>query len=191
MLPLFIIFGLLILAGTACRFLAADKPNNVELGEFSEYPVLAAVNIYEGAMIGLQVSSGYARPLETGDVFVGHAMDRADNTSGANGAIRVKVRVGIYRSQQTITSVAVTDVDKPVFASADDTLTLTQSTNVRVGRVARHVGTNTFVVEFQTSPGTVAHIPNPSGGATIDAEARTAINAILVALESYGIVRNA
>lgn len=32
-----------------------------------------------------------------------------------------------------------------------------------------------------------AHIADPSGGATVDAEARTAINAILAALEAHGI----
>lgn len=31
------------------------------------------------------------------------------------------------------------------------------------------------------------HVINPTGGTTIDAEARTAINAILVALETFGI----
>lgn len=33
-----------------------------------------------------------------------------------------------------------------------------------------------------------AHIADPTGGATEDAEARTAINAILVALENVGIL---
>lgn len=33
-----------------------------------------------------------------------------------------------------------------------------------------------------------AHIADPTGGVTQDAEARTAINSILVALESYGFV---
>lgn len=33
-----------------------------------------------------------------------------------------------------------------------------------------------------------AHIADPSGGGTVDAEARTAINAILVALESFGFL---
>ncbi|MCP5524729.1 MAG: hypothetical protein H7A46_24655 [Verrucomicrobiales bacterium] len=33
-----------------------------------------------------------------------------------------------------------------------------------------------------------AHIPDPSGGSTVDAEARGAIAAILVALEGKGLV---
>ncbi|MHB1334514.1 MAG: hypothetical protein ACYCXQ_00970 [Candidatus Humimicrobiaceae bacterium] len=40
----------------------------------------------------------------------------------------------------------------------------------------------------KVASGTVhAHVADPSGGATNDAEARTAINAILAALEAFGI----
>jgi hypothetical protein len=38
-----------------------------------------------------------------------------------------------------------------------------------------------------TPPAQAAHIADPSGGSTVDAESRTAINAILVALEAIGI----
>lgn len=37
------------------------------------------------------------------------------------------------------------------------------------------------------TPAQAAHIADPAGGATQDAEARTAINAILAALENAGI----
>lgn len=33
----------------------------------------------------------------------------------------------------------------------------------------------------------LAHIANPSSGSTVDAEARTAINAILTAMETHGL----
>ena len=36
-----------------------------------------------------------------------------------------------------------------------------------------------------------SHIADPTGGTTIDAEARTAINAIIVALEAFGITASA
>lgn len=183
--------GILILAGTVIRALTADTPTNFLTGDLASYPVLANTTIYEGAMVGLQVSTGYARPLASGDVFIGHALARVENNPGASGAKSVTVRRGRYVSQCTLTSVAVTDTDKPVFASADDTLTLTPGSNVCVGRVAGYVGTNTCLVEFNTSPGAVAHIANPSDGTTIDTEARTAINSILAALEAQGITRNA
>jgi hypothetical protein len=38
-----------------------------------------------------------------------------------------------------------------------------------------------------TAPAQAAHIADPAGGATVDAEARTAINSILVALENIGV----
>jgi hypothetical protein len=41
------------------------------------------------------------------------------------------------------------------------------------------------------TPAQAVHIADPSGGATVDAEARTAINAILVALEGVGITADA
>ncbi len=34
-----------------------------------------------------------------------------------------------------------------------------------------------------------SHIGNPTGGLTVDAEARTAINSILTALENFGLVK--
>ena len=39
-----------------------------------------------------------------------------------------------------------------------------------------------------TPPAQPAHIADASGGSTVDAEARTAINAVLAALESLGLV---
>jgi hypothetical protein len=52
------------------------------------------------------------------------------------------------RVQLPITSFDVTDVGKPVFASDDDTFTLTQSTNSHVGKAVRFVATGTVIVEF-------------------------------------------
>ena len=41
---------------------------------------------------------------------------------------------------------------------------------------------------FVTPMPQAAHIPDPDGGTTVDAEARAAINAILAALEGKGVV---
>lgn len=191
MFTLLLTIAVFIAAASVLGALSADSPTNFLTGELASYPVLGNTTIYEGAMVGLQTSSGYVRPLASGDVFVGHALARVENNPGANGAKTVIVRRGRYVAKCTLTSVAITDTDKPVFASADDTLTLTQSTNVLVGRIAGYVGTNTCYVEFNTSPGAVAHIANPSGGSTVDTECRTAVNSILIALESQGITRNA
>ncbi|HPD15802.1 MAG TPA: hypothetical protein PLE19_12680 [Planctomycetota bacterium] len=173
--------GLLCIVGLA---LSADTPYVQDVGEigWNELPVLASTTIYEGAMVGMQTSSGYARGLVAGDVFRGHARQKADNSAGANGAINVSVLRGRYLLRVTLANVAITDVGKTVFASADDTLTLTQATGSRVGVIRRYVTTNTCIVEFQTEEGIESDIPfviganaNTAGSAPVLSATRTAI----------------
>lgn len=117
-------------------------------GEESEAPVKGLTTIYQGGMLGL--TSGYARELVAGDTFIGHAREYIDNSAGSDGDVTVAIIRGIYRLQVTLTGVAITDVGKIVYASADDTLTLTPGSNSMVGIVARYVTTNTAIVEFRT-----------------------------------------
>lgn len=68
----------------------------------------------------------------------------------------------------------------------ESTITTTVGTNLIVGGDIDHNGAGLGL--FGVAPAAQsAHIADPSGGATIDAEARTAIDAILVVLESYGL----
>jgi len=130
--------------------LSANSPLPLEIGDFNELPA-DAVRIFEGSMCVIE-PDGYVNTLQalaTGSVFVGHAFAECNNSAGSAGDLNVKLRTGRYRMQVTITSVAITDVGKEVYASADATYTLTKGTNVRVGRVHRYVTTNTCVVEFQ------------------------------------------
>lgn len=131
--------------------LAADKPRAFELGTIQEYPVIATDIIYEGAAVG-ENASGYARPLVAGDVFLGFAESKVDNSTGAAGDKRVRVR---RRGQVEIPvagATAVTANDQPlVYASDDDTFTLTASTNSIIGRVSRWVSSGVCVVEFDAA----------------------------------------
>ena len=124
-------------------------------GEQSEYSQ-AAVAIYEGAILG-DNASGYARGLVAGDAFIGHSLEYYDNSAGSAGDHKIKRARGRYRLEVTLTGVAITDVGKPVYASDDATLTLTQGTSL-VGVVDRYVTTNTAIVEFETNdPGDTIH----------------------------------
>jgi len=136
--------------------LTANTPLTFIRGEQSEYPQAAAV-VYEGAILG-DNGSGYARCLVAGDPFVGHSMEYYDNSAGSAGDNKIKRMRGRYRLEVTITSVAITDVGKAVYASADDTLTLTAGANSRVGVVERYVTTNTAIVDFQTHEQSDANI---------------------------------
>jgi hypothetical protein len=126
--------------------LSADTPRVYELGTINEVPVKASTTIYEGAAVGM--TSGYARGLVAGDDFAGFAQRQADNSAVAvDGAIDCTV-ISKGLIQLTITGVAVTDIGYPVYASADGTVTLTQSTNSYIGVVYRYVTTDTAIVAF-------------------------------------------
>lgn len=128
--------------------LATDKPRAFEHADFNEIPVVATDIIYEGAAVGLD-GSGNARPLVAGDQFVGFAESKVDNSAGAAGDknVRVRERGKIELSVTGVT--AATDVGDSVYASDDDTFTLTPSTNSRIGKVHRFVSGTTVVVKFQ------------------------------------------
>jgi hypothetical protein len=138
----------LVLAMTT---LAGNKARAYELGDAQEYPVVATDIIYEGAAVG-ENASGYARPLVAGDPFLGFAMRRADNAAGVAGAIGVEVKRRGQIQLPVAGATAVTANDRPlVYASDDDTFTLTASTNSIIGRVSRWVSSGICVVEFDAA----------------------------------------
>ena len=151
--------------------LAADSVRDYELGTINELPVIANDIIYEGAAVG-DNASGYARPLVAADPFRGFAESICDNTGGAAGDKRVRVRAeGLVKLP--ITALAITDVGKDVFASDDDTFTLTQSTNTHIGYVYRWVSTGYGIIKFKANDGYIVELTDSSGGA-----AGNTINAI-------------
>ena len=127
--------------------LAADQPREYGMGDYDDYPVIASDIIYQGAAVG-ENASGYARPLAAGDPFLGFAEGQVDNSAGAAGAktVRVKTR-GVIKLP--ISAIAITANDRPlVYASDDNTFTLTASTNTPIGRVRRWISTGYAMVEF-------------------------------------------
>ena len=128
--------------------LTDNTPLTCIRGEQSQLPA-AAVKIYEGAILG-DNALGYARGLVAGDPFRGHSVEYIDNTLGSAGDQAVTCLTGQYRLEVTLSGVAITDVGRDVYASADDTYTLVANGNSRVGKVARYVTTSTAIVEFNT-----------------------------------------
>ena len=146
--------------------LATNKPRTWEIGADHDVPVTGSDIIFEGAAVG-DNGSGYARPLVAGDPFRGFAVEKADNSAGSAGDKDVKVR---RRGTVVlaISGLAITDVGKDVFASDDDTFTLTQGSNTRVGYVARWVATGSGVVAFDAEAGRQAELTDSSGGSAND-----------------------
>lgn len=147
--------------------LATDKPRAYELGEFNSFPVIAADIIYEGAVVG-DNGSGFARPLAAGDPFLGFAIEKVDNSAGAAGDKRVRVH-DEGKIRLPIASLAITDRGKPVYASDDDTFTLTASTNTYVGSVVRWEATGFGIIAFNAKRGgAITALTDSSGGTPAD-----------------------
>lgn len=130
--------------------LAENTPRVYAIGDELGYPVIASDIIYEGAAVG-ENGSGYARPLVAGDAFLGFALDKVDNSSGAAGDVNIQVRSKGY-IVLPISSVAITANDRPiVYASDDNTFTLTAGSNSPIGVVAQWESTGYAIVEFDAA----------------------------------------
>lgn len=142
--------------------LAADAPRDYFQGDFHEYPVIATDIIYQGAAIG-DNGSGYARPLVAGDPFRGFAELKADNAAGAAGDIYVRSRTrGDIRL--AINALAITDVGKDVYASDDNTFTLTAGSNTRIGYVHSWEQTGYGIIRFESTSGVMTELTDNTGG---------------------------
>jgi hypothetical protein len=131
--------------------LAANKPRAYEIGDHNDLPMVATDIIYEGAAVG-DNGAGLARPLVAADPFLGFAVRQADNAAGAASAARVLVK---QRGEivLSVTGVAsADDVGQTVYASDDDTFTLTSTSNSSIGKVARWISGTTCVVYFEAVP---------------------------------------
>lgn len=130
--------------------LTANKERVYGVGDKLGYPVAAATKIYKNAAVG-EDEAGYARPLQAGDKFLGFAQDRADNSDGAAGELSTWVKSKGY-VELPITDLAITANDRPlVYASDDDTFTLTGTNNSLVGSVAQFLSAGFAVIEFNAS----------------------------------------
>lgn len=149
--------------------LAADKPRIIEIPDYNDLAVVASDIIYEGAAVG-DNGTNAARPLSAGDRFVGFCEAKVDNSSGAAGAKTVRVRTR-GRVQLPISGFDVGDLGKAVYASDDDTFTLTQSTNSHIGKAVRFIATGTAMVAYDADnppPGALTELTDSSGGTAND-----------------------
>lgn len=129
--------------------LAVATPQVYELGDHNDIGVIASDIIYEGSAVG-DNASGYARPLVAGDPFLGFAQVDVDNSSGSAGDKSVRVnRKGAI--QLAVTSVAITDVGRPVYASDDNTFALA-GIGTKVGYVKRFVSSGVAIVAYSDEP---------------------------------------
>lgn len=127
--------------------LSADSPRVFENTgghpDYNEIPAIASDIIYAGAAVGESSTNGTGRPLEGGDNFMGFCIEKCDNSSGSAADKNIKVlQSGVARL--TVTGVDnVNDYDATVYATDDDTFTLTASGASSIGKVKRVINTST------------------------------------------------
>lgn len=93
-------------------------------GDEVSLPVLESAVIYKGSAVGV-TAAGYARALVGGDTFKGFAVAGADNLAGASGDSDVDVRQeGMFRLAIAGADVSA-NAGAPVYATDDNTFTLT------------------------------------------------------------------
>lgn len=155
-------------------------------------PVAASTTLYAGTLV-FEDANGYFNDDTASGVnkFAGINVTLADNSGGAAGDKNCELhRKG--RFLLTGSSFAQSSVGKKVHASDNYTLTLTPgATTCYVGVITEYISSTKVVVEIDCERAPSAHLADVTGGATTDAEARTAIAAILDVLEAQGLVKPA
>lgn len=121
---------------------------NTPEGVVIDLPLGASETVYKGGFVSLDAGDLFGAPLAAGEAFVGIALEKVVSGS-SNGASTCKVLTGAV-FQQAITSIAQADIGKLVYASDDQTLTLTSTSNSQVGRIINVPATGTAVVWMKT-----------------------------------------
>lgn len=170
-------------------------------GEIVSHPVIETDIVYEGALVKVN-ADGYLAPCaaELGAVFAGVAVEKVDNSAGANGDKSCRVyKKGIFLL--TGSSLARTDIGQAVYAADDQTITKTNAADLqRVGVIVEFVSSTKVWVKIEPHVmGLEAHIADvattaatnssPYGYAQAQADAvLSRINAILVVLRKHKMI---
>lgn len=128
----------------------AKNTNRVkEIGPVNELPVVAGSVIYLGS--ACSSLGGYTRALSASESFLGFAEEGVDNTEGSNGERRVRLLTSGLIVLNVTGAVGTSDLGASVYASDDDTFTLTAAGNSLVGTVYRHEFGERCVVSFRAT----------------------------------------
>ncbi len=114
-----------------------------------EFAVGAGSKIFVGAIV-MRNATGYAvkGATATGQVALGVAQELADNTAGADGAIKVKVRRGLHRFANDGT-ITIADIGATAYIVDDQTVADNNGTGTRsAAGTIRDVDTTGVWVEF-------------------------------------------
>lgn len=129
-----------------------DRATPIRSSEDFEFPVAASTKIFRGTIAVIN-ASGYLTKGITATTLkaVGVASDLADNSAGANGAIRCKVRRGCFRLANSASADLITlaDVGADCYIVDDQTVAKTNGSATRsVAGKIRDVDSDGVWVDF-------------------------------------------
>lgn len=130
--------------------LTKDVVRTYELGDINELPVLGGEKIYQGSAVGASPENGYARSLQPDDKFIGFAEDNIDTINSSDGQknVRVRKRGSIILE---IAGASLSDVGKSVYATNDNSFTLSPTNAVYIGQISRFEFDDRVLVDFNSS----------------------------------------
>jgi len=109
--------------------------------------VKAGAKMYKGALAGLDRATGFVRPLNPTDQFQGIVYCACDNTAGANGDREVTLFTqGDF--EFALTGATRTLIGRCVFATDDNTLTLSGASASYVGQIIDSPATGKIIVRI-------------------------------------------
>jgi hypothetical protein len=117
--------------------------------ELRALPIKASTSVYKGALLGIDSGTGCVRGLVAGDAFAGISYEEMSNGTATDGAVKVRAyTVGDF--EVPLGSAAQSNNGALVYASADDTFTLTSTDNSAVGRQVDAVGSDKIVLRIKS-----------------------------------------
>jgi len=133
--------------------LTEDRNTPYREGVELEYDVAASTKIFGGSLVCLN-ATGYAVPgADTASFkFAGVAQEQVDNTGGADGDKKIRVRkTGIHRFAAS--GMTIADIGKPAFVSDDQTVAKSGLTNwVGCGRIDEFISATEVGVDIEAEP---------------------------------------
>ena len=114
--------------------LTAARSTPAAQGDIRRVPLPANGKIFQGGMVQI-TAAGYAAAASAtaANVTIGRAEETVDNTGGANGAVSIDVRRGIFRFANSSAGdlIARTEIGKQVYVVDDQTVAKTNNAGAR------------------------------------------------------------
>lgn len=114
--------------------LTAPRNTPAALGDVRSVPLPANGKVWQGSIVAL-TAAGYAASATAtaANVTIGRADETVDNTGGANGAKRIKVRRGVFRFANSAAGdlITLTEVGKDCYVVDDQTVAKTNNAGAR------------------------------------------------------------